>query len=127
MTEITRYVAFDGREFADEYECEDYENCLKVAPIADKVFLWGSDRSPIDTARPSSYADCFYVKFLSLDAVSLFNEFCQYYGSIGFKYPDTVQLNHIYKWSERNDEWIDLKEQVESLVKEITDLSSWLP
>lgn len=64
------YVARDGKEFEDEYECRDYENELNIKSIE----AYDEDFNRID------FDSATYVVIHSDEEVNLIDEVCDYNG-----------------------------------------------
>ena len=60
MTEKITYIAFDGKEFADEDECLEYEAELNFGAFKGHVFLFDSERKPMPFSI-TNFEACFYV------------------------------------------------------------------
>lgn len=91
------YVAFDGKEFEDEYECHDYENELNIKSIEayDKDF----NRIDFDSAT--------YVVIHSDEEVNFIDKVCDYNGwtSEGLCEVGLFRYNNNY----RDDRWEKVK------------------
>lgn len=59
MTEVTRYLADDGTEFEDEYDCRQYEWEQNVES-ADYVLL-NHKYEKMPNNNPSSYDECAFI------------------------------------------------------------------
>lgn len=60
MMEITKYVADDGTEFDDEYDCREYEWQQKFDSITQFVLL-DHKHYRLDPIKSSSYEDAWFI------------------------------------------------------------------
>lgn len=68
MTEITKYVADDGTEFDDEWDCRHYEWQGDFHGKA-KFQMLDVGREKLDPMDAENYSDAYYLFFPSHDAI----------------------------------------------------------
>lgn len=127
MTEKTTYIAFDGKEFEDENECEAYEN-KKVHTLYDKnLFVYDDEENKIDIYNEySTYYDSKFIVCKTKEAFDYVNEILKQHGSGIDSYiiPDSFPASFIYDdWEEK---WKDIKENIKTLQNEIDTLSKYI-
>ncbi len=115
----TIYVADDGKQFDNEYECENYE--FQKSINTSSLIALDLDKKIIKL-NETNIEDCYYVKISTEKDLKIFNKLSDYAGvslanSVGEFYYD---LNS-YTWKNLNEEIEDLKERINRLkkVKEI--------
>lgn len=125
MTEKTIYIAFDGKEFADENECGRYEskelqnkygNDLLVYDKEDKLLSFDNDYC---LSQKSAYVIC-----KSEEALNYLNKTfnCNRVNDIHYngKFPASFYYNF------ETEEWEEIKSRIEELKNEIDSLSKYI-
>ena len=111
MKEKTVYIAFDGEEFDNEYDCREYElseNGKKIEKIDNQLLAESID----------------YIVVKSEKAYEYFVEQMDYFG---LNYPDYYNspiCSYYYDYDE--NEWINIEDRVQCLQLEIDKLSKYL-
>lgn len=67
MTEVTKYIADDGTEFDDEWDCRQYEWTQTIGEPT--FFLLGSELNLLDVKNANSYDDAWYIYIPTFDAL----------------------------------------------------------
>ena len=82
MTEKTIYVAFDGKEFEDEYDCREYELSENAKNIDDDLLMYDENgKQMFITQFDYDYNRIDYVIFKSKQAYDCFTlsmDYCEY-------------------------------------------------
>ena len=128
MTEKTIYIAFDGKEFEDEYKCTKYElseygkNVCNDLPMYDK-----NGKQMFISQADCDYQRIDYVVFKSKPAYDYFAQLMDYYGYI---YPNEEKVkDDNYKCSYYYDydyEWRNINDKINELQSQIDNLSKYL-
>ena len=125
MTEKTIYIAFDGKEFEDEYDCREYELNTKLKDIGDDLLLYDKNGKKIEKIDNQLSAESIdYIVVKSEKAYEYFVEQMDYFG---LNYPDYYNspiCSYYYDYDE--NEWINIKDRVQCLQLEIDKLSKYL-
>ena len=125
MTEKTIYIAFDGKEFEDEYDCREYELNTKLKDIGDDLLLYDKNGKKIEKIDNQLLAESIdYIVVKSEKAYEYFVEQMDYFG---LNYPDYYNspiCSYCYDYDE--NEWINIEDRVQCLQLEIDKLSKYL-
>ena len=125
MTEKTIYVAFDDKEFDNEYDCREYELNTKLKDIGDDLLLYDKNGKKIEKIDNQLLAQSIdYIVVKSEKAYEYFVEQMDYFG---LNYPDYYNspiCSYYYDYDE--DEWINIEDRVQCLQLEIDKLSKYL-
>ena len=125
MIEKTIYVAFDGKEFDDEYDCREYELNTKLKDIGDDLLLYDKNGKKIEKIDNQLLAESIdYIVVKSEKAYEYFVEQMDYFG---LNYPDYYNspiCSYCYDYDE--NEWINIEDRVQCLQLEIDKLSKYL-
>lgn len=125
MTEKTIYIAFDDKEFDNEYDCREYELNTKLKDIGDDLLLYDKNGKKIEKIDNQLLAESIdYIVVKSEKAYEYFVEQMDYFG---FNYPDYYNspiCSYYYDYDE--DEWINIEDRVQCLQLEIDKLSKYL-
>ena len=125
MIEKTIYVAFDGKEFDDEYDCREYELNTKLKDIGDDLLLYDKNGKKIEKIDNQLLAESIdYIIVKSEKAYEYFVEQMDYFG---LNYPDYYNspiCSYCYDYDE--NEWINIEDRVQCLQLEIDKLSKYL-
>jgi len=113
MTEITRYVANDGKEFDDEDDCMEYE--MSLMPGANEVTMLAHCRNG-RLSITHDIEDASYMYVHTSDAVDYLTEKGDYIGVI---VPESVGF---FRWNGDRSEWIDIEMEIEQLQEIIEEL-----
>lgn len=119
MTEKTVYIAFDGKEFADEEECLDYENELNFKIFKDHVFLFDSARKPMPFSI-ANFEACLYVSINDDRAAVSFVAAMEAEG-----YTELPRAKGMYEYNTRKDRWENLQEKLTDLTELIEELAAY--
>lgn len=119
MTEKTIYIAFDGKEFADEDECLEYEAELNFGAFKGHVFLFDSERKlmPFSIAN---FEACFYVSINDDRAADSFVTAMEAEG-----YSELPRARGVYEYDTRRDRWENLHEKLTDLTELIEELAAY--
>ena len=125
MTKKTIYIAFDGKEFEDEYDCREYELNTKLKGIGDDLLLYDKNGKKIEKIDNQLLAESIdYIVVKSEKAYEYFVEQMDYFG---LNYPDFYDspiCSYYYDYDE--NEWINIEDRVQCLQLEIDKLSKYL-
>ena len=125
MTEKTVYIAFDGKEFDNEYDCREYELNTKFKDIGDDLLLYDKNGKKIEKIDNQLLAESIdYIVVKSEKAYEYFVEQMDYFG---LNYPDYYNspiCSYCYDYDE--NEWINIEDRVQCLQLEIDKLSKYL-
>ena len=125
MTEKIVYIAFDGKEFDNEYDCREYELNTKLKDIGDDLLLYDKNGKKIEKIDNQLLAESIdYIVVKSEKAYEYFVEQMDYFG---LNYPDYYNspiCSYCYDYDE--NEWINIEDRVQCLQLEIDKLSKYL-
>ena len=113
-TEISGYFADDGKFFEDEVECHNYE----INPLMRELFNITFDSN---FEKPKEVGDMIYFVPKNQKDIENFIDVNKTYGYS----TEGISLNSpisIYKYNERNCEYIDMVKQCKELIAEINFL-----
>lgn len=119
MIEKITYIAFDGKEFADEDECLEYETELNFGAFKDHVFLFDDQRQfmPFSLAN---FEACFYISINDDSAAASFVVAMEAEG-----YTELPRAKGVYEYNTRKDEWENLHEKLADLTELIEELTAY--
>ena len=125
MTEKTIYIAFDGKEFEDEYDCREYELNTKLKDIGDDLLLYDKNGKKIEKIDNQLLAESIdYIVVKSEKAYEYFVEQMDYFG---LNYPDYYNSPICSYYDDYDEnEWINIEDRVQCLQLEIDKLSKYL-
>ena len=125
MTEKTIYIAFDDKQFDNEYDCREYELNTKLKDIGDDLLLYDKNGKKIEKIDNQLLAESVdYIVVKSEKAYEYFVEQMDYFG---LNYPDYYNspiCSYCYDYDE--NEWINIEDRVQCLQLEIDKLSKYL-
>ena len=125
MTEKTVYIAFDDKQFDNEYDCIEYELNTKLKDIGDDLLLYDKNGKKIEKIDNQLLAESIdYIVVKSEKAYEYFVEQMDYFG---LNYPDYYNspiCSYYYDYDE--NEWINIEDRVQCLQLEIDKLSKYL-
>lgn len=125
MTEKTIYIAFDDKQFDNEYDCREYELNTKLKDIGDDLLLYDKNGKKIEKIDNQLLAESIdYIVVKSEKAYEYFVEQMDYFG---LNYPDYYNspiCSYCYDYDE--NEWINIEDRVQCLQLEIDKLSKYL-
>ena len=125
MTEKTVYIAFDDKQFDNEYDCREYELNTKLKDIGDDLLLYDKNGKKIEKIDNQLLAESIdYIVVKSEKAYEYFVEQMDYFG---LNYPDYYNspiCSYCYDYDE--NEWINIEDRVQCLQLEIDKLSKYL-
>ena len=113
MTEVTKYIADDGTEFDDEYDCLEYEFGQNVKD--GEWTLLDNKFRILDNAERKSYEDCWYI-FLPTGKVAeaLMNAWDE--DMIGNYTPRFLREydfdSGLWAWDESEDDWYHVGDRI---------------
>jgi hypothetical protein len=82
MREITRWIADDGKEFDDEYDCKCHEWDLEFQKIKGEVKWFNNQFEPLTPSLQTDFAYATYVVVSSQRAAEVLHDFCYEEGYI---------------------------------------------
>lgn len=113
MIEKTIYIAEDGTEFDDDFDCKKYE--LELQGKGLNIICLDRDKDPI---KLGDTGDVFYVNLPTQRCVEYFNKIAEYYG-----YP-TIETIGEWFYDESQEEWSSIYAEIEYLQYKINELKS---
>lgn len=125
MTEKTIYIAFDGKEFEDENECEKYESKELQNKYGKDLLVY--DKNDELIALDNDYRlsqDSAYVLCKSEEALNYINKTFDYNGVNNIDYDGKFPASFYYDFA--TDEWKEIAPHIKELQKEIDMLSKYI-
>ena len=125
MTEKTIYVAFDGKKFDDENECERYESKELQDKYGKDLLVYNEDGELITLdndywlSQSSAYVLC-----KSEEALNYINKTFDYNGVNNIDYDGNFPASFYYDFT--TDEWKEIKSRIKELQDEIDMLSKYI-
>lgn len=107
------YVADDGAEFEDDRECLAHERRLQIDTFGDHLRLWDENMKPLDPAEEDALEDAYFIYADTPEAREWVDAELSIYCELGW---DAVFVCY------RNDNWIDLVKEFETLGKILSDM-----
>lgn len=120
MTEITKYIADDGKEFDDEDDCLDYERSIKIL----KVYGFraydrqGKEIFPKDYVKNMDYFtyDVYYIKVENIKGWEEFEKLCNdEFDTYFYDGLDSISENGLYYKDDDYDCWTNWDYEYEKL------------
>ena len=120
MTEIIKYVADDGTEFDDEWDCRRYE-WEQGTKDAEYVLL-SQNYKVLPKDDPNSYDDAFYIFVPTEESIHKLldnwdGEMISTYSPNVLCYTQRNELG-LYAWDEDKEEWYHLGNRLDELAKQ---------
>lgn len=121
MTEIILYVADDGTQFEDEWDCRQYEWEQDTKDC--KYALLDYRYNKLSNSEASSYDDCAFIFIPTAESAwdllnnwdtDLINLDCPRF--LPYRASDTVQTG-LWAWDEDKERWFHLGEKISELTK----------
>ena len=125
MTEKTVYIAFDGKEFDNEYDCREYELNTKLKDIGDDLLLYDKNGKKIEKIDNQLLAES--IDYIVVKSEKAYEYFVEQMDCFGLNYPDYYNspiCSYYYDYDE--NEWINIEDRVQCLQLEIDKLSKYL-
>lgn len=121
MTEKTIYVAFDGKEFDDENECERYESKELQDKYGKDLLVYNEDGEliPFDNVQDSVYVVC-----KSEEALNYLNKMFDDNLTDNIYYEGNFPASFCYNFE--IDEWEEIEPHIKELQDEIDMLSKYI-
>ena len=130
MTKKTIYVAFDGKEFEDEYDCREYELSENAKNIGDDLLTYDENGKQIFiTQSDCNYNRIDYVIIKSKIAYDCFTKKMYDYCDIPYLNEEEVKSNNYkcsYYYDYEYDEWRNINNKIAELQSQIDNLSKYL-
>ena len=126
MTEKTIYIAFDGKEFEDEYDCREYESKELQDKYGKDLLVYDNKNNELipisDDYRLSQ--DSAYVICKSKEALNYINKTFDYNGVNNIDYNGNFPASFYYDFN--TDEWKEIEHRIKELQDEIDMLSKYV-
>ena len=125
MTEKTIYIAFEGKEFDNEYDCREYELNTKLKDIGDDLLLYDKNGKKIEKIDNQLLAES--IDYIIVKSEKAYEYFVEQMDYLGLNYPDYYNspiCSYCYDYDE--NEWINIEDRVQCLQLEIDKLSKYL-
>ena len=130
MTEKTIYVAFDGKEFEDEYDCREYELSENAKNIGDDLLMYDENGKQVFVTQfDYDYNRIEYVIFKSKIAYDYFIKKMYDYCDIPYPNEEEVKSNNYkcsYYYDYEYDKWRDINNKIAELQSQIDNLSKYI-
>ena len=129
MTEKTIYIAFDGKEFEDEYDCREYELSENAKNIGDDLLMYDENgKQMFITQSDCNYNRIDYVIFKSKPAYDCFALWMDYYGYTCPNEEEVKSNNYkcSYYYDYEYDKWRDINNKIAELQSQIDNLSKYI-
>lgn len=115
MKKITIYIADDGTEFNNKYDCENYEFKIKVLPVLKNCRAYNKDFTPILISDNFEFArDMFYIYIDSENAFNVISDISEKYGYVSPR--DTCSMENKKEiflcYDNSGDDWYDIYEKI---------------
>ena len=130
MTEKTIYIAFDGKEFEDEYDCREYELSENGKNVGNNDLLTYDENGK---QMFVSQADCDYerIDYVVFKSKPAYDYFAQLMDSCGLSCPNEIEAEYSnykcsYYYDYEYDEWRNINNKIEKLQSQIDNLSKYL-
>ena len=124
MKEKTIYIAFDGKEFEDENECERYESKELQNKYGESLFVYNKDGKKISLDEDYRLCqDSYYITCKTKEALDYLNKiFDGYVNTIDYdgKFPASFYYDFTA------DRWKEIATHIKELQKEIDMLSKYI-
>ena len=124
MIEKTIYIAFDGKEFEDENECERYESKELQDKYGESLFVYDKDGKKI--SLDEDYHLCQYSQYITCKT----KEALDYLNKIFDGYVNTIDYNGKFPvsfyYDFTADRWREIAPHIKELQKEIDMLSKYI-
>lgn len=95
------YIACDGKEFEDEYECMKHEHAV----LERRLHFYARDFKEADLDS------CMYVKLISKADVDILIQLCDFEGITR----DGLEEEGIYMYEERANRWVNITEAISKI------------
>ena len=125
MTEKTIYIAFDGKEFDNEYECERYESKELQNKYGKDLLVYDENGELI--ALDNDYLlsqSSAYIICKSEKALNYLNKIFDYNGVNNVDYDGNFPASFYYDFT--TDEWKEIKSRIKELQDEIDILNKYI-
>lgn len=125
MTEKTIYIAFDGKEFEYENECERYESKELQDKYGKDLLVYNDDGTllPLDNDYRLSQ-DSAYVVCKSKEALNYLNKIFNNNRTNNIDYNGNLPASFYYDFT--TDEWEEIESHIKELQEEIDMLSKYI-
>lgn len=110
MIEVRKYIADDGTEFDNEYDCLDYEKRLNSSKYDNKIVAldYNKKREPL-----FNVGNHVYLYIADKDAYDFYNDLCYEEECIQL---DTVSKSGFFYFDTVDDEWRNLDDWISQLM-----------
>ena len=122
MIEITKYVADDGTEFEDEFECMDYESKLSLTYHKNDFILFDDDKCPLSLEDIKS-EDVYYIVIKHPCGAVVLGKWFERCGDVN-PFEFTAEKNYVGTWAYTDSMgWIQLENEVQRYISTIAELN----
>jgi hypothetical protein len=119
MQEITKWVADDGKEFDDEYDCRVYEWNVRLNAVKDQMKWYNSDGDKLEVSFRTDFAYATFVQVDTSEAAEVLYDFCY---DQGYYCPCVDENNRFdpdrlgrFWWDDGQERWLNLREEKEKI------------
>ena len=129
MTEKTVYVAFDSKEFDDEYKCTKYELSERGKNVGNDLLMYDKNGKQMFVSQ----ADCDYerIDYVVFKSKPAYDYFAQLMCSCSLSCPDEIEAEYSnykcsYYYDYEYDEWHNINNKIAELQSQIDNLSKYI-
>ena len=129
MTEKAIYIAFDGKEFDNEYDCREYELSEKGKNVGNDLLTYDKNGKQMFVSQ----ADCDYerIDYVVFKSKPAYDYFAQLMCSCSLSYPDEIEAEYSnykcsYYYDYEYDEWRNINNKIAELQSQIDNLSKYI-
>lgn len=125
MTEKTVYIAFDGKEFEDENECERYESKELKDKYGNDLLVYNNNGTLLSFDNDYRLSqESAYVVCKSKEALNFLNKMFGDNRVNNIDYNDNFPASFYYDFT--TDEWKEIVHRIKELQDEINMLSKYI-
>lgn len=129
MIQKTIYVAFDGKEFDDEYGCREYELSENGKNVGNDLLTYDKNGKQMFVSQ----ADCDYerIDYVVFKSKPAYDYFAQLMRSCSLSCPNKTETEYSnykcsYYYDYIHDEWRNINNKIAELQSQIDNLSKYI-
>ncbi len=112
MIEIHKYIADDGTEFDNEYDCVIYERNLAAKAFNNKIVALSASGKRMNLISDLEYHAYLYIA--NEEAYEFYNELCEDHNC---NYLDTYTHYGFFYYDTSQEEWINIDNWIDALIE----------
>ena len=112
------YRAFDGKEFEDEFDCQEYEEKLSIQNLGRDLIMVDSDFDPVTCGDDISY-------FVVCSEAAK-RKICDLIDSYYFEHNKEILFNTPYMWDDYANKFLPIPRLIEEKQAEIAKLTEYI-